>query len=158
VKLKPEEKRDIGRATSPRWEIDVVAYRPPKKELWAVECKSFFDSTGVLAAPFVVEGHKGASRYKLFTESGTRRVVLAALSRQLVEEGALAKELAPRLCLAAGKIANQRDHETLRKHFSKEGWELFGPAELQRGLVELASRGYENSPALLAAKLMQSKI
>jgi hypothetical protein len=157
VKLTPEEKRAIGRPTSPRWEIDVVAYSVPKNELWAVECKSFFDSTGVLAAPFTVEGHPGAKRYKLFTEPDTCKVVLKALARQLVDEGALARKSKSRLCLAAGKIANSRDHGILKKFFRSKGWELMGPDELRDGLVALANTGYENSAALLAIKLFKSK-
>jgi hypothetical protein len=157
VKLTPEEKRVIGRPTSPRWEIDVIAFRPPKMQLWAVECKSFFDSTGVLAAPFTVEGHKGAQRYKLFTEPANRDVVLSALVRQLMEEGALARDIKPRLCLAAGKIANQRDHALLREHFLAQGWELLGPRELRDGLLDLAAGGYENSAALVASKLLLSE-
>jgi hypothetical protein len=157
VKLTPTEKRAIGCATSPRWEIDIVAYGAPKNELWAIECKSFFDSKGVLAAPFTVEGHKGAKRYKLFTEGITRDVVLTAMVRQLIQEGAIARELEPRLCLATGKIANERDHETLRQYFAANGWELLGPRQLRDGLLELAAEGYENSAALVATKLLLSK-
>jgi hypothetical protein len=157
IKLTPEEKRAIGRPTSPRWEIDVVAFCAPKMELWAVGCKSFFDSTGVLAAPFTIEGHKGANRYKLFTEPITREVVMSALVRQLIEEGALSRDMKPRLCLAAGRIANQRAHDLLREHFLTQGWELLGPRELRDGLLNLAAGGYENSAALVASKLLLSE-
>ncbi|MFH1923025.1 MAG: hypothetical protein ABIP48_24440, partial [Planctomycetota bacterium] len=37
VELTKQEKRDIGRPSSPRWEIDVVAYQPGTNELRVVE-------------------------------------------------------------------------------------------------------------------------
>ena len=42
------QKREVGRPSTPRWEIDLVAYKAAKNELLAVECKSFLDSTGVI--------------------------------------------------------------------------------------------------------------
>ncbi len=48
VELTPADKAKIGRESSPRWEIDLVAYKPSTDELLAVECKSLLDSTGVV--------------------------------------------------------------------------------------------------------------
>ena len=47
VELSKAEKRFIGRASSPRWELDLVAFKGKTNELWIVECKSFLDSRGV---------------------------------------------------------------------------------------------------------------
>ena len=47
VELTKAEKRKIGRPSSPRWELDVVAYSGRDNELRIVECKSFLDSPGV---------------------------------------------------------------------------------------------------------------
>jgi hypothetical protein len=47
VELTPEDKKAIGRTTSPRWELDVVAYRPSDNVLRIVECKSYLDNPGV---------------------------------------------------------------------------------------------------------------
>ena len=41
VGLTKEEKREIGRHSSPRWELDVVAYRGRDNSIKVVECKSF---------------------------------------------------------------------------------------------------------------------
>ena len=49
VKLTKEEKRKIGRPTSPRWELDVVAYKGGSKEILVIECKSYLDGLGVSA-------------------------------------------------------------------------------------------------------------
>jgi len=41
VEITREEKRKIGRPSSPRWEIDLVAYQGATNEVLAVECKSY---------------------------------------------------------------------------------------------------------------------
>lgn len=46
VELTKEEKRLIGRHSSPRWELDIVAYNGRDNLLRVVECKSYFDSVG----------------------------------------------------------------------------------------------------------------
>ncbi len=48
VELTADEKRAIGKHSSPRWELDVVAYKGQTNEVLAVECKSFLDSRGVM--------------------------------------------------------------------------------------------------------------
>jgi hypothetical protein len=52
VNLTPAEKVQIGRPTSPRWELDVVAYNGGDNILRVVECKSYIDSVGVRASGF----------------------------------------------------------------------------------------------------------
>src|ERR1019366_2421900 len=50
VDLTKEEKRQIGRPSSPRWELDIVAYSGRDNLLKVIECKSYLDSRGVLLA------------------------------------------------------------------------------------------------------------
>lgn len=87
VDLTKEEKREIGRHSSPRWEIDVVAYRGKENELRVVECKSFLDSPGVECGAFDGSNKKAEKRYKLFCEDALRRVVFGRLEAQLVSSG-----------------------------------------------------------------------
>lgn len=47
VELTKEEKKQVGRQSSPRWELDVVAYKGATNEILVIECKSFLDSRGV---------------------------------------------------------------------------------------------------------------
>ncbi len=79
VDLTREEKRAIGRPTTPRWEIDVVAYNSAANEVIAVECKSYLDSVGVRMAHFTGQRDRFAARFKLFNEPETRKVVLRRL-------------------------------------------------------------------------------
>jgi len=70
VALTREDKLSIGRPSSPRWEIDILAYRAPENRVLAVECKSYLDSPGVDLTD--LQGGRYAARYKLFTEPQLR--------------------------------------------------------------------------------------
>lgn len=61
VELIREGKIRIGKHSTPRWEIDLIAYRATTNELLALECKSYLDSGGVHAAHFTPK-HKLAGR------------------------------------------------------------------------------------------------
>ena len=47
VELTKDEKQQIGRHTTPRWELDLIADNGLTNKVLVVECKSFLDSTGV---------------------------------------------------------------------------------------------------------------
>ena len=47
VKLTPNDKKAIKLPTSPRWELDIVAYHARKNVIHVVECKSYFDNPGL---------------------------------------------------------------------------------------------------------------
>src|SRR6185295_1642542 len=73
VELTKEEKRAIGKHSSPRWEVDLVAYKGATNEVLAIECKSYLDSGGVL---FRKGCFDPPHRYKLFCDAKLRQVVL----------------------------------------------------------------------------------
>src|SRR5712692_1973939 len=76
VKLTKAEKRAIGRHSSPRWELDVVAYSGRDNELRVFECKSLLDSRGVPCSAFNGKDPLVAKRYKLFCDATLCKVVL----------------------------------------------------------------------------------
>ena len=152
VELEREEKIAIGRTSSPRWELDVVAYKGGVHHLLVLECKSFLDSYGVRAGTFARTNPKDEKRYKLFFEDTLREVVLNRLVKQLVEQGFCAPRPRVTLGLAAGKV--QGDEEWLRSHFRDHGWELWTPAVLRAELIALRDSKYENSVAAVVAKLI----
>ncbi len=57
VNLTKEEKRDIGKHTIPRPEIDLLAYKPNENIVLAIEAKSYLDSTGVKVSS-LIEQHE----------------------------------------------------------------------------------------------------
>lgn len=152
VELTKAEKRAIGRESSPRWELDVVAYSGKANELRVVECKSFLNSPGVDCGAFDGRNRKAEKRYKLFCETRLRRVVLNRLKVQLVDAGFCRRNPSMKLCLAAGKIRG--NEEWLQKHFKKRGWHLYGPGYIRQELEALRDTGYENSVAAIVTKIL----
>lgn len=152
VELTKEEKRAIGRPSSPRWELDVVAYKGKTNEVRVVECKSFLDSPGVECVAFEGKNKKAETRYKLFCEQTLRAVVFKRLKHQLVTAGFCAPSPVVTLCLAAGKIRGNEDW--LQAHFERQGWVLLGPAYIRAELRKLRDSGYENSVAAIVTKLL----
>jgi hypothetical protein len=148
VQLEKKDKRAKG---APRTELDIVAYCPARNELWVVECKSWLDSRGVKAAALLEKDHPGAKRFKLFHDEKYCDAVKAALVGQLRLSGNNPKV---RLCLVAGKIAGG-DEQKLRVRFEKQDWILRDRKCVQKGVKELATKGYENDVATMTAKILR---
>ncbi|MCZ6652943.1 MAG: hypothetical protein O7D91_07940 [Planctomycetota bacterium] len=152
VDLTKAEKRKIGRPSSPRWELDVVAYKGASNELLVIECKSYLDSTGVKADELM--NAKPTNRYKLFNDKTLRDVVFARLLAQMVKLGLCRKNTSVRLCLAAGKIATEKDQRALAKHFKAKRWGFYPNAWIEKELRSLSRAGYEDDVAIVTTKLL----
>jgi len=155
VDLTKEEKRRIGRRTSPRWELDVVAYKGGSNEILVIECKSYLDSSGVKAESLKNGKYKG--KYKLFNEETLREVVFARLIAQLLESGSCRKNARVKLCLAAGNVASEKDRGELSEYFRSKGWGFYSDQWIKNELVKLSSSGYENEVAIVTTKLLTRK-
>jgi hypothetical protein len=153
VELTKEEKRLIGRPSSPRWEIDVVAYKGSTNSLLVVECKSYLNSPGVRFSSFDGSSEREADRYKLFNEEGLRKVVFNRLSMQLVESGFCPKPPEITLCLVAGNI--YQDAKPIQEYFKKNGWELWDADWLRNELEILSKSGYDNTIVAIVSKLLR---
>jgi len=152
VDLTKEEKRQIGRPSSPRWEIDVVAYKGSTNSLMAVECKSYLNSPGVRFSAFNGSSESESNRYKLFNDEILRRVVFNRLRMQLVESGFCPEPPKITLCLVAGNI--YQDAKPIHDHFQKNGWELWDVDWLQTELDILSRSGYDNTVVAIVSKLI----
>jgi hypothetical protein len=154
VELTKEEKREIDRPSSPRWEIDLVAYKAGANELRIIECKSYLDSRGVAINAFDSSNEGFANRFKLFNDEKLRSVVISRLVTQLLEQNAILPNPKIILCLAAGKIASVADKEKLKAHFQSNDWELLDDEWLCKQLATIADGGYQNDVADVVAKLL----
>lgn len=154
VELTKEEKREIGRPSSPRWELDLVAYKGSTNKLLVVECKSYLDSPGVRCRGVDGSNPNDAKRYKLFNDDTLRRVVFKRLTKQLEESGACDQSPTIVLALAAGKIATEDDRIKLQQYFDTNGWILFDSIWLKDKLKKISKDGYENAVASVVAKLL----
>lgn len=154
VDLTKEEKRSIGRASSPRWELDLVAYKGKTNELWIVECKSYLDSGGVGISAFDGSNSTFANRFKLFNEANLFETVHERLCAQLVKSGACRAKPKVQLVLAAGRIATDNHRADLHALFKRNGWLLWDEAELRRRLTLLSTESYDNAVASVVSKLL----
>ena len=152
VELSKEEKRKIGRPSSPRWELDVVAYKGAKNEILVIECKSYLDSPGVKAEGLMNGKYK--ERYKLFNEEALRRVVFSRLIKQLAELGSCPLSTKVTLCLAAGKVASAKDRTEISEYFASQGWKFYSDEWIKDEMVKLSESGYENDVAIVTTKLL----
>lgn len=152
VELTKDEKRFIERPSSPRWELDLIAYRGASNDLLVVECKSYLDSRGVAYGAFLAEEASG--RYKLFTDQRLRETVLARLVIQLAQTQLCASSPTVTLCLAAGKFVSAQDRTQLHAHFEQRGWHLFDDEWIRKGLTDVANCGYENDIAIVVSKIL----
>ena len=152
VNLTKPDKVSIGRPSCPRWEIDLVAYKAATNELRLVECKSYLDSYGVRFSSFTEKD--GPDRFKLFTDANLRRVVRNRVIAQLLEVGGCLPNPCVTLCLAAGKIRNESDRQSLRQHFKENRWVLWDDEWISQALREVSKGSYENDVAIVVVKLL----
>jgi hypothetical protein len=150
--ISKKHKRIIGTHSMPRPEIDIVAYKPAEKLLLLVEVKSYLDSTGVQYRDVIGEG-KGSERYKLFTNKNFRKVVTQQIIKDYKQAGLISTEVKVNYALTAGKIKNG-DEEKIQTYFNKNKWVLFTPKQVSKVLKDLANKGYDNNPVIVAAKLI----
>ena len=153
VDLSKEEKIVIGRPTTPRWEIDLLAYSGARNELLVVECKSYLDSTGVAASDLREVGNS-KSRYKLFVDEKLRGVVFGRLQVQLYELGFIPENAKFKLALAAGKIRNEKDREELFSQFKQMNWDLYDSRWIVSALKDAAGSSYFDSISHVVSKII----
>ena len=153
IELSKADKRDLGKPSLPRPEIDLLAYKGGTNELLVIEVKSYLDSFGVDWKKVCVTHEDMQGRYKLFTNTRYRDLVMKRLVEQLSRSGSISAHTTPKLCLAAGKFKGGSE-EPLKRHFEQKGWGLITPEEIRDGVAQLATAGYENDPVILAAKML----
>src|SRR5229473_544873 len=154
VDLTKEEKRTIGRPSTPRWELDLVAYKARPNQILIVECKSYLDSHGVFFKSFDGSDQKSALRFKLFNDAVLRDVVISRLVAQLEATGSCNLSPTVQLCLVAGRIASERDRTQLREYFAGKKWQLWDEEWLRAELLKASAAGYENDSHIVVAKLL----
>ncbi len=153
VNLTKNEKRQIGKASIPRPEIDLIAFKPNLQELLALETKSFFDSPGVRIDDLKNEFQIPEGRYKLFTCTNYRNIVFNRLRQDLKSMGMVNDNVTVRLGLVAGNIYQNRSKE-IREYLESKKWFFWAPDDVRDKVTALAAKGYENEPAIITAKIL----
>jgi len=153
VNLTKKEKKQIGKASIPRPEIDLLVFKPNLQEVLALEAKSYFDSPGVRIDDLRSEFQIPEGRYKLFTCTNYRNIVFNRLIQDLNILGMVNGNVKIRLGLVAGKIYQERNTE-IRDYFESKGWFFWSPEDVRDKVNALAAKGYENEPAIITAKIL----
>jgi hypothetical protein len=153
VNVTKEEKRQIGKPSIPRPEIDLLALHFSRNKVLVLEAKSFLDSTGVKLALLQEEHEVTEGRYKLFTSQRYRSIVLSRLLQDLIACGMASSDTKVSLGLAAGKVY-QGQSGPIREFMEKNKWLFWSPEDIKHKVTALAERGYENDPAIITAKIL----
>ena len=153
VNLTKAEKRDIGKYSMPRPEIDLLAFKPHANQIFAIEAKSYLDSLGVRVADLDQCHEVREGRYKLFTCSNYRSVVFERLKADLVELGMVSQSANITLGLAAGNVYQSKSNE-IEELFKRRNWLFWSPECIKDMVCALAVKGYENEPAIITAKIL----
>ncbi len=153
VNLTKQEKRDIGKPSMPRPEIDLLAYNASTGRITALEVKSYLDSPGVKYNELCKSQEVPEGRYKLFTCKNYRNVVFARLKKDLIDLNMASESTTIILGLAAGNVY-QSNSKNIKNLFSNNDWVFWSPKDIKQKVYELASKGYENEPAIITAKIL----
>ena len=153
VNLTKQEKKQIGKPSIPRPEIDLLAFKAKSQEVLVLEAKSYLDSPGVRLADIQEEFQIQEGRYKMFTCTNYRNVVLNRLMQDLKDLGMVGDEIKIKLGLVAGHIYQGRSEE-IRNYFTSKGWFFWSPGDIRDKVNALAAKGYENEPAIITAKIL----
>ena len=153
VDLTKAEKRQVGRPSMPRPEIDILAYRREQDQLLVLEAKSFLDSPGVSLDHLKETHDEPTGRYKLFTCQNYREVVFERLRIELINFGMISNRTRLALGLAAGKV-HRRESDQLKAFMHSQGWYFLSPEDIRQQVMRFSELGYENNPAVITAKIL----
>lgn len=154
VELTHAEKAAIQSPSTPRPEIDLVAYNVRENRLYLIEAKSFLDSHGVNIKEVICEDKpRQAGRYKIFTSKTYRDVVMSRLREMMLESGKINSDTELTIGLVAGNVYRNQEEE-LSKEFVERGWFFRGPTQLFTVIESLVLKGYENNEVTIAAKII----
>jgi len=130
VNVSLEEKKQIGKQSSPRPEIDMLAFHLGRNEVLALDVKAYLDSPGAKLAQLQEVHEVPAGRFKLFTSERYRQIVLSRLKQDLVALGMANAETSVKLGMVAGKV-NQGQSEAIREHMSERQWLFWSPDDVK---------------------------
>ena len=152
VELTKAEKRETGKPSIPRPEIDLILYKPLANELIALEVKSYLDSDGVVLSQLQERFDVATGPYKLFTCDRYRKIVFDRALDQLRNNEEISQNTTIRIGLAAGKVYRGAEGD-LSEYCRSQGWLFFGPSALKSYICGLADSAYENDPYVIASKV-----
>jgi hypothetical protein len=153
INISAGEKKQIGKPSMPRPEMDIVAYNVSSNELEIWEVKSYLDSQGVKYNDIKQEYDVIEGCYKILTTQKYIEIITERLLTDWGKIGLIKENPKVRYGLAAGKIYSN-DENKIRNHFDNEGWLLRTPEDIADGIKKLEAEAYENDPFVIMAKII----
>lgn len=153
VNLTKEEKVNIHKPTTPRPEIDLVAYRPKENELLLIEVKSYLDSNGVRMDELLKEYAIQKGKYKLLTSANYREIISTRLKKDWMKSGLIDRNTRITYGLIAGKVFMNKE-DKMQQYFNERNWFFWGPSEVRSRLEKLMNNRYENNQATVMSKIL----
>lgn len=153
IDISKEEKRQIGKHSIPRPELDLVAYVPGENKLEIWEAKSYLDSHGVRFSELNQSYEVPEGRYKFFTCDNYRNIIINRLIVDWVDSHFILPNPIIEIGLAVGNF-NSNDEPDIRELFQKQGWNIIGPQEIKLAIKGFEKLGYENDPYVIASKII----
>ncbi len=153
VELTKEEKKLLGKPSLPRPEIDLLAFNHRENEVLIIEVKSYFDSKGVKLGDLEKTYDLPEGRYSLFTCEKYSQIVQEKVKDDLVREGLIPEEIKIKLGLIFGKVIAS-DAEKIKYFCQEKNWFYWSPEDIRKRVQSLASKGYENEPSIITAKIL----
>ena len=154
VNLTKQEKRDIGKPSIPRPEVDILAFKPENNQVIAFEAKSYLDSPGVKLNELQQSHVIPEGRYKLFTCDNYRSIVFLRMKQDLIDLGMGTPDTKITLGLAAGNVYQSKSKE-IREFLISRGWPFLSPEDIREKVTALAAKGYENEPSIITTKILK---
>lgn len=152
--LSKAQKESLGNPTMPRPQVDLVGYSPKQRELVFLEVKSFLDSRGVTLKGLKHWYQSRPNRYKLLNVAQYQGVVTKTILREYRRAGLVTGRILIRVGLAAGNVP-QSERAPVRTFAQDQGWYYLGPDQIAEGIRRLSRGPYEESAAILTAKLLR---
>ena len=153
VDVTKEEKASFGKPTSPRPEMDIVAYRAKDNRLLILEVKSFLNSSGVHIEQVRQKDPK-YDGYKILTGKKYQKVVSKRLISDFIRDGLIKPNPKVQFGLIAGKISKNQFSE-FYKLSEERDWFFWGPKELKDRVIALQGLAYEDNPFVVTSKVMR---
>lgn len=153
VQLTKEEKTKINKPSTPRPEIDIIAFDVINNIVFLIEAKSFLDSGGVVYEKVVESNKFPTGKYKILTSKLYQNTITSKLKKDWILAGLINEKTKFSFGLIAGKVYKNKEAELI-EHFNKKNWFFWGPTTIKQKLIELSKKGYENSTITIVTKLM----
>lgn len=153
INLTKKQKRQLGKPSMPRPEVDLLAFDQDHNRILVLEVKSYLDSNGISYSELQKEHKVAEGRYKIFTCRKYREMLLNCLRLQMLEARFANNETTYMLGLISGKIHKNMDEE-IADMFEKRGWLFWGPEEIKRRVKKLSELGYANNPYVITTKVL----